>query len=241
MSSIEKQGPQVMLVPGAFAGGWMWGDVLERLRLVDIEALVIELPTYGERARGTRFADDVRAVTEALDGVDDVVLAAHSYGGAVITAAAAGPHPSVRELIYVAGAAPGSGDSMAGASASAAAAAGQAEGGPGPAPREDGLMVFPAEAARQALFNDCSDERAQLGLQGLAPQSFAGIDQPIEVAAWTQLPSIYVRGEQDLVPRALGDGFLEQCEQVIDLPTGHCPQWSHPELVAELLRARVRG
>jgi pimeloyl-ACP methyl ester carboxylesterase len=116
-------------------------------------------------------------------------------------------------------------------------------GGPGDlgGSAADGLMVFPAEIARQALFNDCSDERAQDGLQRLQPQSFIGIDQTIEVAAWTQLPSIYVRGTQDLVPRALAAGFLEQCEAVIDLPTGHCPQWSRPELVAELLHARIAG
>jgi pimeloyl-ACP methyl ester carboxylesterase len=125
-------------------------------------------------------------------------------------------------------------------SAAAAEAAGQNADGPGPAPREDGLMVFPPEVARQALFNDCSDERAQEGLALLQPQSLAGTDQPIDVAAWRELPSVYVRGEQDLVPRALAPGFLEQCTQVIDLPTGHCPQWSRPELVAELLRAQVQ-
>lgn len=75
----------------------------------------------------------------------------------------------------------------------------------------------------------------------LQPQSLAGTDQPIEVAAWTELPSIHVRGEQDLIPRALATGFLEQCTQVIDLPTGHCPQWSRPELVADLLHAQARA
>ncbi len=239
MNSTDSQTPSVVLVPGAFAGAWMWGEVAERLALVSVRSLVVELATYGEDAQGATFADDVRAVTDALDGVESVVLAAHSYGGSVITAAAAGPHRSVRELVYVAAAAPGSGDSMAGVSAAAAAAAGHAEGGPGPVAREDGLLVFPAELARQALFNDCSDERAQQGLRRLAPQSFAGTDQTIEVAAWTELPSVYVRGEQDLVPRALADGFLQQCTEVIELPTGHCPQWSRPELVAELLHDRV--
>ena len=240
MNSTDTPAAQIVLVPGAFAGAWMWRDVAQRLATVGIEALVIELATYGEEAAGTTFADDVRTVIAALDGLHDVVVAAHSYGGAVVTAAAAGPHPSVRELVYVAGAAPAGGESMASVSAAAAAAAGQAEGGPGPTAREDGLLVFGAEIARQALFNDCSEDRAQEGLRGLAPQSFAGTDQPIDVAAWTQLPSVYVRGEQDLVPRALADGFLEACETVIDLPTGHCPQWSRPELVADLLRARVR-
>jgi len=241
MNSTDSQTPSVVLVPGAFAGAWMWRDVAERLALVGIESLVIELPTYGEEAQGKTFADDVHAVAHALDRVESVVLAAHSYGGSVITAAAAGPHQCVRELVYLAAAAPGSGDSMAHVSAAAAAAAGQREGGPGPVARGDGLMVFPPEVARQALFNDCSDERAQQGLQRLQPQSLVGTAQTIEVAAWTELPSVYVRGMQDLVPRALAPGFLEQCAEVVDLPTGHCPQWSRPELVADLLRARVVG
>jgi pimeloyl-ACP methyl ester carboxylesterase len=241
MSSTDRQPVSVVLVPGAFAGAWMWGDVMDRLAEAGIESLVVELPTYGPHAQDKTFSDDVSAVSQALDRVGSVVLAAHSYGGAVITAAAAGPHPSVRELVYVAAAAPGSGESMAQVSAAAAAAAGQTEGSPGPTPREDGLLVFPPEVARQALFNDCPDARAQQGLAQLAPQSLAGTDQPIPTAAWTQLPSTYLRGVDDLVPRALADGFLDQCEQVIDLPTGHCPQWSRPELVADLLRARVTG
>jgi pimeloyl-ACP methyl ester carboxylesterase len=241
MSSTDKQAVSVVLVPGAFAGAWMWREVAEQLERAGIEALVLELPTYGSDAQDRTFADDVSAVTEALDGVESVVLAAHSYGGAVITAAAAGPHPSVRELVYVAAAAPGSGESMAGVSAAAAAAAGQGEDSPGPAPREDGLLVFAPEVARQALFNDCSDERAREGLALLSPQSLAGTDQVIPVAAWTQLPSVYVRGVDDLVPRAITDGFLDSCEEVIDVPTGHCPQWSRPELITDVLRTRVTG
>ena len=228
-----------MLVPGAFAGAWMWRDVVERLARVDIHASPIELPTYGGDAAGRTFADDVAAVASALDDAKPTILAAHSYGGAVITAAAAGRQDFLRELVYVAAAAPGSGGSMASVSAAAAAAAGQSEGGPGPTMRDDGLMVFGAEIARQALFNDCSDERAQEGLALLQPQSLAGTDATIEVAAWTELPSVYLRGAQDLVPRALDPDFLGQCDEVIDLPTGHCPQWSRPDLVADLLHARV--
>ena len=239
MNSNGNQTVRVVLVPGAFAGAWMWRDVVDRLAAVGIEALVVELPTYGLDAQGRTFADDVSAVSAVLEHVDSVLLAAHSYGGAVITAAAAGRGRSVRELVYVAAAAPGSGDSMAGVSAAAAAAAGQSEGGPGPVARDDGLMVIPAEIARQALFNDCSDERANEGLRLLQPQSLAGTDLTIEVAAWTELPSLYIRGAQDLVPRALAESFLTQCREVIDLPTGHCPQWSRPELVADILSARV--
>lgn len=242
MSHPSPESPQVVLVPGGFSGPWMYEDVVRGLDAVGISSIVVALPTVGDATTDQTFGDDVEAVRSALHALTaPAILVAHSYGGAVITAAAAGPHRSVRELVYLAGAAPGSGESMASASAKAGEAAGQEPGGPGPAPREDGLLVFPPEVARQALFNDCSDERAAAGVAQLRPQSFAGTDQPIPVAAWTQLPSVYVRGEEDLVPRALGDGFLDHCVAVVDLPTGHCPQWSHPELVVEVLAERVRG
>lgn len=234
--------PQVVFVPGAFTGPWMWGPVIERLDVAGIGSLALELPTIGEGPATRLFADDVATVRAALDGLGTpVVLVGHSYGGAVITDAASGPHRSVRELIYVAGAAPGSGESMATATAAAGERAGVEPGGPGPAPREDGLMAYPPEVARQALFNDVDDALARQALDQMRPQSFNGVDAPIEIAAWTQLPSVYVRGEQDLVPRAVGDDFLASCAAVIDVPTGHCPHWSDPDRIAEIIAARVRG
>ncbi|MDQ3764467.1 MAG: alpha/beta hydrolase, partial [Actinomycetota bacterium] len=55
-------------------------------------------------------ATQVRAVLDLLRG--PVVLCGHSYGGAVITQAAAGPHPAVRRLIYLTGAVPNVGESL---------------------------------------------------------------------------------------------------------------------------------
>jgi pimeloyl-ACP methyl ester carboxylesterase len=107
--------------------------------------------------------------------------------------------------------------------------------------RDDGLAVLDREAARRALFNDCEPERAEEGLRRLRPMSLAGADQPVSEAAWTQLPSIYVRGSDDRMPEAVAAGFLERTRQIVELPTGHCPNWSHPGLVAELLAHRARA
>lgn len=71
--------------------------------------------------------------------------------------------------------------------------------------------------------------------------SLEGSDQPVREAAWRQLPSVYVRGSEDRMPEAVAPGFLEQAAQVIELPTGHCPNWSRPDLVAQLLAERVRS
>jgi pimeloyl-ACP methyl ester carboxylesterase len=56
-----------------------------------------------------------------------------------------------------------------------------------------------------------------------------------------QLPSIYLRGSEDRMSEAVAPGFLERATQVVELPTGHCPNWSRPDLVARLLADRVRS
>ena len=106
---------------------------------------------------------------------------------------------------------------------------------------EDGLAFLDREAARRALFNDCTPERAEEGLGMLRPMSLAGADQPVTEAAWRQLPSVYVRGREDRMPEAVASGFLERTVDVVELPAGHCPNWSRPDLVAELLAERARS
>jgi pimeloyl-ACP methyl ester carboxylesterase len=71
--------------------------------------------------------------------------------------------------------------------------------------------------------------------------SLAGGDQLVTAAAWRQLPSVYVRGSEDRMPEAVAAGFLDQPIQVVELPTGHCPNWSRPDLVAPLLAEQTRS
>jgi pimeloyl-ACP methyl ester carboxylesterase len=88
--------PRIVLVPGGFTGAWMWVDVVGLLEREGIEALAVELPTIGEDGAGAAFYTDAASVREVLDRLDPpVVLCGHSYGGAVITEAASGPHPAV--------------------------------------------------------------------------------------------------------------------------------------------------
>ena len=219
----------------------MWADVKRLLEAEGIEALSIDLPTIGEDGVGADFYADAHAVRELLDRVGGpIVLCGHSYGGAVITEAASGPHPAVRELVYLTAAVPGPGDSLVSLMSAAAAQDTDAEE-EGVTLRDDGLAFLDRKAARRALFSDCQPERAEEGLRGLRPTSLAGADQPVGKAAWTQLPSLYVRGSEDPMPEALAPGFLDRASRIIDLPTGHCPNWSRPDLVAALLADRARS
>jgi pimeloyl-ACP methyl ester carboxylesterase len=106
----------VVLVHGNFLGPWSWTDVTEVLTSAQVPAKTIRLPsstTDGSGPRGDLYADatQVRAVLDSLRG--PLVLCGHSYGGAVITQAAARPHPAVRCLIYLTGAVPDVDESLA--------------------------------------------------------------------------------------------------------------------------------
>jgi pimeloyl-ACP methyl ester carboxylesterase len=118
--------------------------------------------TDGSGPRGDLYADvtQVRAVLDSLHG--PVVLCGHSYGGAVITQAAAGPHPTVRRLVYLTGAAPDVGESLT----SLACAAEESDGAAETAReavhvRPDGMIEPDPNSARTSLFHDCSPRRAE--------------------------------------------------------------------------------
>ncbi|HEX2810916.1 MAG TPA: alpha/beta fold hydrolase, partial [Kineosporiaceae bacterium] len=83
-----------VLVHGLWHGGWAWDQVRHRLDLAGIATATVELPL-------TDLARDVAATNRALAQFDrPTILVGHSYGGAVITAA--GEHPTVTHLAYLA-------------------------------------------------------------------------------------------------------------------------------------------
>jgi pimeloyl-ACP methyl ester carboxylesterase len=239
MMYVAAGDARIVLVPGGFTGAWMWADVADLLGTAGIEAVTVVLPTIGEQSAGADFYADARAVRELLARLEPpVLLCGHSYGGAVITEGASGPHPAVRELVYLTAAVPGTGDSMV-SLMSAAAQDGDAEE-EGVTFRDDGLAVLDREAARRALFSDCAPERAEEGLRRLRPMSLAGADQQVREAAWEQLPSMY-EAARIRWPEAVASNFLERAAEIVELPTGHCPNWSRPHLVARLLADRARS
>ncbi len=102
--------------------------------------------------------------------------------------------------------------------------------------RADGRLVLRPESARAGLFNDCTPDRADAAIALLRSLNPATGTQPVIGAAWHDIPSTYVRCAQDRLPyEPVAPAFREHAASVLTLPTGHCPQWSRPDLVAELL------
>lgn len=96
---MSNDRPVIVLVHGAFAESASWNRVIERLNDRGHEAVAA-----GNQLRGV--PGDAAYVRDVIAGLNrPVVLAAHSYGGMVITEAASG-NPAVQSLVYIAGFAP---------------------------------------------------------------------------------------------------------------------------------------
>lgn len=240
-----------VLVPGNFLGAWSWRPVAELLRAAGATVLVVELPSSadGPEPPGDLY-DDARAVRETLDrAAASTVLCGHSYGGAVVTQA--GAHPSVRRLVYLAGAVPDVGESLASLAppppspppssppSSDAGADRGADDGEQVRARADGRIELTAESAAHALFHDCAADVRAAALERLRPSNPVTGTQAVTEAAWRTTPSAFVRCRDDRLPELVSAAFRAADPPVAELPTGHCPNWSAPEQVATLLLAQA--
>jgi pimeloyl-ACP methyl ester carboxylesterase len=97
--------PSIVLVHGAFADGSGWQKVIPILEADGYFVTAVQNPL-------TSLPDDVATTKRVIDGQKGpVVVVGHSYGGAVITGAAAG-NSNVKALVYVAAFAPESGEPL---------------------------------------------------------------------------------------------------------------------------------
>jgi pimeloyl-ACP methyl ester carboxylesterase len=242
--SAQPTAATVVLVHGGFLGAWVWADVVAALDAQGIRAVALDLPSVAAEGGGDvgDFYADAEAVRRVLDGAGPpVLLCGHSAAGAVITEAAAGPHPAVRRLVYVAAAIPDAGDSLASIMADAAGGTEERpDAGAEPVVvRADGLGELRAEQAEAALFHDCDPARAKAAVERLRPMNMATGTQPLTGAAWRELPATLVRGTLDRMPEAIAPAFFEHDPEIVEIPAGHCPSWSRPELTAEILAFRA--
>ncbi|MER6131132.1 alpha/beta hydrolase [Streptomyces sp. NPDC001815] len=232
---------RVVFVHGACAqdAAWWWHRMVEPLAALGLESRSVELPSCGERAGAASGADlhaDADAVRAVLDEEPErpALLCGHSYGGMVITDAAAG-RDDVDHLLYVSAVVPDTDESLASLA------------GPEPAPwvvpRDDGTIVpNTAVDLRGAFLHDCDEEAAAGALRRWGPQSQAAFAQAPRGIAWHKTPSTYVVCTEDRATSpARQREFARRASRRLDLQTGHHPFLSHPALLAEVIGEIVGG
>lgn len=191
MSTTDLQ-PVIVLVHGAFAESASWNNVILRLRGRGMHAVAAGNPLRSVAGDGAYVRDVIRGIHRP------VVLVGHSYGGMVITEAAA-DEPRVRALVYVAAFAPEPGDT-------AFTLAGKFKG----STLGETLEAYPLADGGNELriaddkFHDqfCADlDHVQAGLMGATqrPVTEKALTEPLSVTepAWRTKPSWFIYGGQD--------------------------------------------
>jgi len=101
---MSEQSPIVVLVHGAFAESASWNGVIENLQAQGVDAVAVANPLRS-------VTSDAAYLRDVIAGLGrPVLLVGHSYGGIVITEAAA-DNSTVVGLVYVAAFAPDTGES----------------------------------------------------------------------------------------------------------------------------------
>ena len=224
----------LILVHGAWHGGWCWERLMPHLEERGIEARTLDLPSVSRGEGGKRSnhpaglredADAVRKVIGALKG--PVVLCGHSYGGMVISLA--GSPDRVSRLIYLCAFMPEPGQSLV------------AIGGNAPWVRmlDDGMTLPDLARAGEVFYNDCDAATRERAIARLAPQSSSAFVEPVARPAWREVPSTYIVCARDgaIPPDLQRTLFAPRAERTIELEMGHSPFLSQPAALAEALAA----
>ncbi|GAA1647886.1 alpha/beta hydrolase [Kribbella alba] len=224
--------PNIVLVHGAWADGSCWSGVIERLQADGYHVTAPQFPL-------TSLADDVarlRHVLELQDGT--TIVAGHSYGGQIITALST-EAPNVVGLVYVAAFGLDNGEAL-GALLSQ---------GPTPPALEH---LFTDKQGFAWLTEDDFVNHFAAGVDPARAKVLHAVQQPlagstfadvIGVPAWKALPTWYaVAAEDEAIPPDAQRLFASRMgATTIELPAGHLAMISHPDEVAELIRAAAEG
>ncbi|MDQ0142344.1 alpha/beta hydrolase [Cupriavidus necator] len=218
--------PTVVLVHGFWGGAAHWGKVIVELaRLGHSGMRAVELPL-------TSLADDVKRTQKMVASVDGpVLLAGHSYGGAVITEA--GNAANVKGLVYIAAFAPDAGESPGALTQQHPPLA-----APNLEPDGDGYLWVKAAKFHESFCQDLTaDEALVMAVTQKAP--LAGtFGDAITTPAWKSKPSWYQLSSQDRMIASENQKMMSErmhARRVITLDASHASLSSRAAEVAALI------
>jgi pimeloyl-ACP methyl ester carboxylesterase len=222
---METVKPTIVLVHGAFADASGWQGVISLLQDDGYKVVAAQNQLAS-------LADDVETTKRLIEAqAGPVVVVGHSYGGAVMTGAAAG-NPNVKALVFLAAFAPEAGEPVA--------AFGQQY------PIDLDTALVPDSAG--FLFIDTTKFHAVFGADLPARQAawMAVVQKPIQgavfgqsvaEAAWKLIPSWYVVAQQDHAINPDLERFLAKRinARTTEIASSHVVFLSHPREVTDLI------
>ena len=224
--------PNIVLVHGAWADGSCWSNVIERLQADGYKVTAPQLPE-------SSLAADVARVRQVLARQSGpTILAAHSYGGQVITSLGTDA-PNVVGLVYIAGFGLDEGESVG---------ALLQQGPPTPATANidvdsEGFGWLPEDDFLGHFAADIDPVKAKVMYAVQQPLTMSAFEDVMGTPAWKSLPSWYLVAKNDeVIPPDAERQFAQRMgADTIEVESGHVAMVSHPEETHERIVAAANA
>lgn len=232
-SSGEK--PTIVLVHGAFADSSSWNGVIGELQKNGYKVVAAANPLRGIPQDSTYVASLLKSIK------GPIVLAGHSYGGEVISQAAAG-NSNVKALVYINAIMPDVGESFTSLSAKFP-----------PPPLTKALNQVPfrngdgtggtdvyvqTDKLRQVFAQDLPVAQTDLLGATQRPLALSAFTDKLTAAAWHDKPVYVLVGKQDrsIDPALeLYEAKRAKARKTVEIDSSHVSLISHPQAVKDLI------
>ncbi|MFG2358979.1 alpha/beta fold hydrolase [Streptomyces sp. NPDC048521] len=226
--------PTVVLVHGAFADASSWNDVIKRLQHAGYPVIAPANPLRG-------LTGDAAYLNSVLDSVKGpIVLVGHSYGGSVISQAAAGD-PDVKALVYIAAFAPDKGESALELSDKYPGSTLGPTLNSVPITLADGTagtdLYIKSGEFRDQFAADVPTARTDLMAATQRPVTSAALEEKATASAWKTIPSWYLVSTQDKnIPPAAQRFMARRAHaRTVEVKASHAVSVSRPADVTRLI------
>src|SRR5438128_6619273 len=229
----------VVLVHGAFADASSWNGVVERLQAADVQVAAPANPLRG-------IAHDSAYIASFFEQVPGPVLAVgHSYGGAVISNAAADAE-NVVGLVFVAAFAPEEGEILGEVESGSRDSVLPAALVPLEYPTGDGAETAAEFAIDPAKFHDAfaadlPAEQTAIMAATQRPAAESAFSEPSGPPAWKSLPAWAVVATGD---KAAGTDVIRSMAEragatITEVEGSHVIMISQPQVVTDVILSAV--
>lgn len=218
--------PTIVLVHGAFADGSAWQKVIPLLQQDGYNVIAVQNPL-------SALEDDIATTKRVIDAQKGpVVVVGHSYGGAVITAAASG-NPNVKALVYIAAFAPDTAEPVAGLTEKYPTELSDAL-----RPDSAGYLYIDRAMFHELFAQDVSEKEASVMAATQKPADSTTFSATITTQpAWKTIPTWYLVAENDhTINPDLERFYAKRMDATTrEVESSHVPFISHPDVVVEII------
>ena len=228
LGTAETSRPTIVLVHGAFADGSSWAKVIPLLEADGYTVIAVQNPL-------TSLTDDIATTKRVIDAQKgSVVVVGHSYGGAVITAAAAG-NANVKALIYVAAFAPDVDEVLSAPGAKFAAPPLSTA----LVPDSAGFLYVDRGKFHDAICKDIPVAEARILAATQKPLNGSAFSAAVPGGAWKTIPSWYIVASEDHAINPELERFYAKRigATTTEIKSSHVPFVSHPKEVVKVIEA----